>query len=110
MRLAIIDCGTNTFNLLVADTSDSGWSVVYQNKLPVKLGAGGFANHEITPSRFVRGLDALFCHKHNILNFECHHIHVFATSAIREAKNSVGYSQNSPYENRFLKVWAQSLI
>lgn len=87
MRLAIIDCGTNTFNLLVADTTEAGWNVVFQNKLPVKLGAGGFANHEITPSRFVRGLDALLCHKQNILNFECHHSYVFATSAIREAAN-----------------------
>ncbi len=87
MRIAIVDCGTNTFNLLIADTTDAGWSVVFQNKLPVKLGMGGFANHEITPSRFVRGLDALFCHNHNILNFESERIHVFATSAIREAKN-----------------------
>ncbi|MFM9985623.1 MAG: hypothetical protein ACKVOK_10355 [Flavobacteriales bacterium] len=95
MRHAIIDCGTNTFNLLVADTSDSGWNVVFQNKLPVKLGAGGFANHEIMPSRFVRGLDALFCHKHNILNFECHHVHVFATSAIREAGNGSDFVANA---------------
>ena len=87
MRLAIIDCGTNTFNLLVADTSEGNWHVVFQNKLPVKLGTGGFVSHEITPTRFVRGLDALYCHKQNILNFECAHTYVFATSAIREALN-----------------------
>lgn len=87
MRIAIIDCGTNTFNLLVSDTSVGKWDVVFQNKLPVKLGAGGFEEHRILPGRFVRGLDALYCHKENIRNFQCEKVFAFATSAIREASN-----------------------
>lgn len=87
MRLAVIDCGTNTFNLLIADSAPDGWSVVFQNKLPVKLGAGGFLDKQITPSRFIRGMDALYCHRHNIFNFSCEKTFALATSAIREAVN-----------------------
>ncbi len=86
-KIAVIDCGTNTFNLLVADLTDSGWQVVFQNKLPVKLGEGGFEEKIIKPSRFVRGLDALYCHLNNSKNFQCDHVYAYATSAIRETSN-----------------------
>jgi exopolyphosphatase / guanosine-5'-triphosphate,3'-diphosphate pyrophosphatase len=93
MRIGIVDCGTNTFNLLVADAAREGWNVVFQSKLPVKLGAGGFSRNEIMPSRFIRGLDALNCHKQNIDNFECKKVFAFATSAIREATNGKDFVQ-----------------
>lgn len=87
MRIAIIDCGTNTFNLLVADADREGWKLVFENKIAVKLGAGGFEHNEIIPSRFTRGLDALFCHSKNLLNYDVVKIFAFATSAIRESRN-----------------------
>jgi exopolyphosphatase / guanosine-5'-triphosphate,3'-diphosphate pyrophosphatase len=86
-RIAVLDCGTNTFNLLIADVEGEKWSVIFQNKLPVKLGAGGFEDGVIRPGRFVRGLDAVQCHKQNILNFQCTNVFAFATSAIRETAN-----------------------
>lgn len=87
MKVGIIDCGTNTFNLLIAEKSETGWSVVFENKLPVKLGAGGFDKKMIVESRFIRGIDALMCHKENAANFGCTTLKAIATSAIREAKN-----------------------
>lgn len=92
-RIAIIDCGTNTFNLLIADVEGAKWSVVFQNKLPVKLGAGGFEEGVIRPERFVRGLDAVQCHKQNILNFQCSHAFAYATSAMRETSNGKDFVQ-----------------
>jgi|LakMenEpi03Aug12_release.lakeMendotaPanAssembly.Ray.scaffolds.fasta_scaffold230699_1 exopolyphosphatase/guanosine-5'-triphosphate,3'-diphosphate pyrophosphatase len=86
-KIAVIDCGTNTFNLLVAEITDAGWQVVFQNKLPVKLGEGGFEDRIIRPGRFARGLDALYCHVNNIHNFQCARVYAFATSAIRETTN-----------------------
>ena len=41
MRKAVIDLGTNTFNLLIADRSDESISVVYSTKRGVALGMGG---------------------------------------------------------------------
>lgn len=94
MRIAVIDCGTNTFNLLIADATPGGWNTVFETKLPVKLGAGGFERREILPSRFVRGLDALYCHQQNLINFECSDVHAIATSAIREAVNGKDFIES----------------
>ena len=93
MRIAVVDCGTNTFNLLIADADANGWVPVFQNKLPVKLGAGGFDTKEILPSRFVRGIDALFCHYQNVLNYACDKVVAVATSALREASNGQAFLQ-----------------
>jgi exopolyphosphatase/guanosine-5'-triphosphate,3'-diphosphate pyrophosphatase len=86
-KIAVIDCGTNTFNLLVAEVSPEGWSVIFHNKVAVKLGEGGFEERVIHPHRFARGLDALLVHKSAIDNLQCDHTFAFATSALREAKN-----------------------
>lgn len=87
IRVAVVDCGTNTFNLLVAEAHATGWKKIFQSKLPVKLGAGGFEKREIIPARFIRGIDALFCHRQNIINLECRHTLAFGTSALRETTN-----------------------
>ena len=86
-RLAVIDCGTNTFNLLIIETTEIGHHTLFKSKLPVKIGEGGFQDHLIQPKRMLRGLDALLCHTSNCANFECDRIFAFATSAIRDAKN-----------------------
>jgi exopolyphosphatase/guanosine-5'-triphosphate,3'-diphosphate pyrophosphatase len=90
-KIAVIDCGTNTFNLLVAELTADSWRVIFQNKIPVKLGEGGFADQVIRPGRFVRGLDALYCHTTNISNFECDHVYAYATSAVRETTNGKAF-------------------
>jgi exopolyphosphatase/guanosine-5'-triphosphate,3'-diphosphate pyrophosphatase len=86
-KIAVIDCGTNTFNLLVAEVTRNRWDVLFHNKVAVKLGEGGFEEKIIHPHRFARGLDALCVHKAAIDNFQCDHTFAFATSALREARN-----------------------
>ena len=41
MRIAIIDLGTNTFNLLICDKKDDTQKTILRNKIAVKLGEGG---------------------------------------------------------------------
>jgi exopolyphosphatase/guanosine-5'-triphosphate,3'-diphosphate pyrophosphatase len=42
MRIAVIDLGTNTFNLLIAESDGhGGFQSLYNEKLPVRLGEGG---------------------------------------------------------------------
>jgi exopolyphosphatase / guanosine-5'-triphosphate,3'-diphosphate pyrophosphatase len=88
MRTAILDLGTNTFNLLITETGpDYGTRVLLSRKEPVKLGQGGINRGEITPGAFERGLAALTSHMVHIHEYGVDHIHAFATSAIRSARN-----------------------
>ncbi|MFN5620924.1 MAG: hypothetical protein ACK478_06460 [Flavobacteriales bacterium] len=86
-KLAVIDCGTNTFNLLVVEATRDTWNPLFSNKVAVKLGEGGFEDKLIRPHRFARGLDALMVHHVAIQNIQCDEVFAFATSALREASN-----------------------
>ena len=86
-RVAIIDCGTNTFNLLVKEKVEGKWKTLFKTKLPVKLGAGGFSENVLLPNRMARGIDALYSYKNVIDSLGVKDVRVFATSAVREASN-----------------------
>jgi exopolyphosphatase/guanosine-5'-triphosphate,3'-diphosphate pyrophosphatase len=86
-RVAIIDCGTNTFNLLVKEKVEGKWKTLFNTKLPVKLGAGGFSENVLMPNRMARGLDALYSYKNVIDSLDVRDVRIFATSAVREASN-----------------------
>ena len=85
MKTAIIDLGTNTFNLLIRE-GESG-EILLNTKIPVKLGEGGINDNTIAPAPFQRGLDALTDHMKTIAEFEVDDTYAFATSAIRSATN-----------------------
>ena len=87
MRIAIIDLGTNTCNLLIADIIDSNWTTVFKNKAAVKLGEGGITKNEISEAAYQRGLDSLIKHKANIDAYKVDKTYAFATSATRGASN-----------------------
>lgn len=87
MRAAILDFGTNTFNLLIAEKSGEGFRVLYSGKEAVKLGRGGIHKGIITPEAMERGLAAIGKHMETIGRFGNPGIHAFATSAMRNAVN-----------------------
>jgi exopolyphosphatase/guanosine-5'-triphosphate,3'-diphosphate pyrophosphatase len=87
MKFGIIDCGTNTFNLLVVEASSpEEWKLVLSNSISVKL-APHAETGNIGINRFARGIDALNTHKNNLINLGVTRTKCFATSAIREAEN-----------------------
>ena len=91
-RLAVIDCGTNTFNLRIVDVGASGgWIPVFGQRIAVKLGQGGVAQGVIRPDRMARGLDALVSMKETIRNYKTEEVFVIATSAMRDAKNAMEF-------------------
>jgi exopolyphosphatase / guanosine-5'-triphosphate,3'-diphosphate pyrophosphatase len=93
-NIAVIDLGTNTFNLLIACKNDSGYFMpVFQNKISVKLGEGGINNNLITEEAMLRGINALQFHLKETKNYNCETILAFATSAIREASNGQNFVQ-----------------
>lgn len=88
MRIAIIDLGTNTFNLLVVEVNtDKSCTTLYQTKIPVKLGEGGINKDFIAEAPFQRGIEALKTYKSTIKEYKANKIYAVATSAIRGASN-----------------------
>jgi exopolyphosphatase / guanosine-5'-triphosphate,3'-diphosphate pyrophosphatase len=89
MRIAILDLGTNTFNLLVAEiTGNKEYKILCKSEIPVKLGKGGIDKKEIRPDAITRGINALEKHLQTAAGFETEKIIACATSAIRTARNS----------------------
>lgn len=88
MRIAVIDLGTNTFNLLIAESrSDGGFTALYNEKLPVRLGEGGINSGVILPAAYMRGIEAMDTYAESICQWKVDKKLAFATSAMRNASN-----------------------
>jgi exopolyphosphatase/guanosine-5'-triphosphate,3'-diphosphate pyrophosphatase len=86
-RVAVIDCGTNTFNLLIADVNDGKIRFRKRTKRVVKLGSAGIGNNFIGDLPFERGISALKEYSDIIKKAKVDAVLAVATSAIRDAKN-----------------------
>ncbi|NOQ26084.1 MAG: phosphatase [Bacteroidales bacterium] len=104
MRMAIIDMGTNTFNLLIVETTeDKNYKIIFKGKEGVKLGKGGINNSIITPEAFNRGVNAIENHIINIKRLNVDRIIATATSGIRSTDNGEEFVKT--IENKFgLKI------
>ncbi|MGE0568156.1 MAG: phosphatase [Bacteroidia bacterium] len=91
MHLGIIDCGTNTFNFIVVEPTESGFKTIYNNKIAVKLGQGGIHKGFIEKTAFERGLNALKEFSKESKKFNLTTIKAFATAAIRDASNGIDF-------------------
>ncbi|MRT91520.1 phosphatase [Ancylomarina sp. 16SWW S1-10-2] len=88
MRISIIDLGTNTFNLLVAEiTASKQINILHRSKYPVKLGEGGINQNYITDEAQKRAHLAFVEMKQIINSYQTVKTIGFATSAIRTAEN-----------------------
>jgi len=87
MRVGIVDCGTNTFNLLVAELTGKGYEILHASKIPVRIGKGGLNEGRILPDAEERAMEALRTHKETALLHGAGSMHIFATSALRNAEN-----------------------
>ena len=87
-RLALIDLGTNTFHLLIAEVNSSNIITPLLNlKEPVKLGEGGISRGAITPAAYDRALNTLTNFRKLLEQHEVTEERVMATSAMRNAAN-----------------------
>jgi exopolyphosphatase/guanosine-5'-triphosphate,3'-diphosphate pyrophosphatase len=99
-RIAIIDLGTNTFNLLIVEVNvDKTYQQVFQTKISVKLGEGGINKGYIAPVPFNRGIDALKTHKQTIEKYNVDKVYAIATSAIRGASNGIDFVTKAKQES-----------
>jgi exopolyphosphatase / guanosine-5'-triphosphate,3'-diphosphate pyrophosphatase len=88
MRAAVLDLGTNTFNLLIAEkTDEKGFKILLNTKIPVKLGEGGINTGEILHAAYKRGIVAINEHFKTINQYKVDKIKAYGTSALRTARN-----------------------
>ncbi len=91
-RIAIIDLGTNTFNLLIAELDgDSACHTLFHTKISVKLGEGGIDKNFITSAAFQRGIAAIKEYQKVIEKYKVIKVVAIATSAIRGASNGLEF-------------------
>ncbi|GAB4204049.1 MAG: hypothetical protein Fur0023_11470 [Bacteroidia bacterium] len=87
MKLAVIDMGTNTFNLLIAECLNGDFRVVYSDKQPVKLGQKSAEQHFIDSEGIRRISRVLELYKAQIEKHSVDEVLALATSSIRTANN-----------------------
>ncbi|WP_316792500.1 exopolyphosphatase [Pedobacter frigoris] len=88
MRAAIIDLGTNTFHLIIAEISPSHQvQIIYKTNVPVRLGEGRINENIIIPEAFERGIKTLQDFRTEIERHQVTTIRAIATSAVRSAEN-----------------------
>lgn len=87
MKKAVIDLGTNTFNLLIGELVDGELNLLHTDKIPVMLGMGGINDQRISIEAQERALEALktfksYCEQHDVQS-----VKAIGTSALRDAVN-----------------------
>jgi exopolyphosphatase / guanosine-5'-triphosphate,3'-diphosphate pyrophosphatase len=87
-RIAIIDMGTNTFHLLVAEERDRGYRIIHRDRLAVKIGMGGINRGVITEGAIQRTMVALQSFRNTMDRIKVQKVYAFGTSALRNASNS----------------------
>jgi exopolyphosphatase / guanosine-5'-triphosphate,3'-diphosphate pyrophosphatase len=92
MRLAIIDLGTNTFNILIGEFVNQQLNFLFSTKEPVKLGLNGFTN-ELPDDAIQRAINTIGRFNDYMNTYEVKQVRCFATSAFRTAANGAEVMQ-----------------
>jgi exopolyphosphatase / guanosine-5'-triphosphate,3'-diphosphate pyrophosphatase len=95
MPKAIIDLGTNTFNLLVYEVVDAsegrtsnGFRILHSEERPVFLGRGGIEHGMVAADAIERGMATLRAFNGIALQHGADRVSGFGTSALRNARNA----------------------
>lgn len=90
-KVAILDLGTNTFNLLLVKITPKAYYIFHNEKVPVMIGKGGINQSIITPDAQERAMNALRYYKKIIDAEKISTVYGYATSAFRDAKNGPAF-------------------
>lgn len=92
MSLAILDLGTNTFNLLIAERNEAGGlRVLHSEERAVFLGRGGIERGVITEEGMARGLAMVGELSATARAYGAGRVRGFGTSALRNARNAAEF-------------------
>ncbi len=87
MKIAVIDMGTNTFHLLIAEVNGKGYTILLKERQAVKIGEKGINKGEITPEAWARAVQSIKEYRDIINENQVERTFATATSAIRNASN-----------------------
>lgn len=87
-RFAIIDLGTNTFHVLIAEKQHGKPIILFREKVGVKLGKAGINQDLIQADAVDRAVAALRDFKLKTDSFQVSTVRAFGTSALRNASNA----------------------
>ena len=87
MRVAAVDCGTNSIRLLIADVEDGRLHDLHREMRIVRLGEGVDATGEFAPAALDRTRAALTDYAALMREHDVHRVRMVATSAARDAGN-----------------------
>lgn len=85
--VAVMDLGTNTFHLLIAEADPNDPKELLHLYEPVRLGQGGINKGIIQPDAFQRGIDTLKKFHAEMERFGVGAVKAIATSALRSTSN-----------------------
>ncbi len=89
---AVIDLGTNTFHLLIAEASNSGiFKELYRKRIYIKLAEDGINTIGLAP--FDRALNALLSFKNILDQYDVKTVKAIGTAALRTASNGPDFIQ-----------------
>ena len=98
-KIAVIDLGTNTFNLLIAKFSSSdSFEKLFSNRIPVMLGEGTINEGYLSDAAIERGVSALKVFARNLSEQNVKKVKALATSAVRTARNAEFFLQRAKEE------------
>ena len=87
MKIAIIDMGTNTFHLLLAEVNGDEHTIIRGERSTVKIGEKGINRDEITAEAWDRAIKSMNEFNKVIHETGISKVFATATSAVRNAKN-----------------------
>jgi len=91
VRVAAIDCGTNSIRLLIADVGDGGLTDVSRRMEIVRLGEGVDRTGQLAPAALERTRKALLGYAAEIAELGVSRVRMCATSATRDASNAADF-------------------
>lgn len=89
VKISVIDLGTNTFHLLIAEYVDGKLEVRHKERIAVRIGKGGLNDGWITLDAQQRALETMVNFKRLSDDYQVDRIFATGTSAIRNAANGL---------------------
>lgn len=90
-RIAVMDLGTNTFHLLIAEGCASDYKALVHEHDSVKLGEGGINKGVIQQASYDRGIASMEKFGEDIRKYNVKNVRAIATSALRNACNGQAF-------------------
>ena len=87
-RRAVIDVGTNSVKLLVADVSGREIQPICEESKQTRLGQGFYETHRLLPEAIANTAQAVATFAEHARSLSAAHIRIIATSAARDAVNA----------------------